>query len=266
MPSVTFWRIPYGVPVPTESVGRAPGTLRLAFVGRLAEEQKRISEVTRALCRATREIPGTTAILYGDGPERTAVEAILADEGKDLPVRLGGLIPSDRIQEVLFQCDVIVLLSDYEGLPIALMEVMACGCVPVCLRMRSGIPELVEDGVTGLLVYDRGEGFVAAIRRLEEQPGLWARLSTAARARIESEFSDKVCNAEWAAVLHELGKGTKFSPPIEIPRRLRLPPMNPALETSENRRGPAPLPVQLWRRGRMMAGRIRRQLLGQKLP
>jgi len=260
------WRIPCGVPVPTETVGRAPGTLRLAFVGRLAEEQKRISEVTRALCRVAREIPGTTAILYGDGPERTAVEAILADEGYDLPVRLGGLIPSDRIQEVLFQCDVIVLLSDYEGLPIALMEAMACGCVPVCLRMRSGIPELVEDGVTGLLVDDRGDGFVAAIRRLEEEPGLWARLSTAARARIESEFSDKVCNAKWAAVLHELGKGTKFSSPIEIPRRLRLPPMNPALETSENRRGPAPLPVQLWRRGRMMAGRIRRQLLGQKLP
>jgi glycosyltransferase involved in cell wall biosynthesis len=84
-------RIGYGVPVPEMTVRRQPAGLRLAYVGRLAEEQKRISEVARALCRVTREVLGTTAVIFGDGPDRVAVERILASEGDGLPVRLGGL-------------------------------------------------------------------------------------------------------------------------------------------------------------------------------
>ena len=150
------WRIPYGVPVPPRSVELQPGKLRLCFVGRLEDEQKRICDLTRALCRVAREVPGVEAKLYGEGSRRGAVEEILASEGAGLPVVLAGRVASDRIQESLLQCDVLVLLSDYEGLPIAVMEAMACGCVPVCLRIRSGIPELVDDGVNGLLVDDRG--------------------------------------------------------------------------------------------------------------
>lgn len=260
------WRIPYGVTVPSGRVERAAGALRLFYVGRLAEEQKRISDLTRALCRATREVPGTTATLYGDGPDKKAVEIIVATEGTGLPVRLGGLVPSECIQKKLMECDVLVLLSDYEGLPIALMEAMACGCVPVCLRMRSGIPELVEDGVSGLLVDDRGDSFVAAIRRLCDEPGLWQRLSLGAKARIQEEFSDTVCNGKWVAMLHELGDGAVQTRPIVVPRRLGLPAWNPALETADNRRSPVPLPMRLWRRSRIFAGRVKRRMLGQPIP
>lgn len=260
------WRIPYGVSVPNQSVARSPNVLRLAYVGRLAEEQKRISEVTRALCRATREIPGSTAVLYGDGPDRQSVEGILAAEGKWLPVHLGGLIPSECIQEMLMECDVLVLLSDYEGLPIALMEAMACGCVPVCMRMRSGIPELVEDGVSGLLVDDRGDSFVDAIRRLRDEPGLWKRLSVAAKARIKTEFSDNVCTAKWAGMLHEMRTNACRTLPIKVPRHLCLPIRNPALETADNRLRPVTSALRLWHRSRILAGRIRRHLLGQPVP
>ena len=260
------WRIPYGVPVPIRSVERIPGKLRLAFVGRLAEEQKRISEVTRALCRAMREIPGIAAVLFGDGPDRHNVERILAAAGDDLAVRLGGRIPSDHIQTALLECDVLVLLSDYEGLPIALMEAMACGCVPVCLRMRSGIPELVDHGVTGLLIDDRDDGFIAAVRRLHDETGLWERLSAAAKARIETGFSDAVCNRQWAAMLHEFGDRISHSRPLKVPSLFRLPARNPALETTDNRRRPISLPLRLWRCGRMLAGRVKRRLFGQPVP
>jgi glycosyltransferase involved in cell wall biosynthesis len=259
-----IWRIPCGVSLPDGRVERVPGILRMAYVGRLTEEAKRISAVTRALCQATRQIPGTTAIIYGDGPDKSSVEAILSCEGNEFPVCLGGLIPSDRIQEVLFQCDVLVLLSDYEGLPIALMEAMACGCVPVCLRIRSGIPELVEDGVSGLLVDDRGDGFVEAIRRLRDEPGLWQRLSVAAMARIQEEFSDTVCNGKWAAMLHELHASASSHNTIRIPNRIRLPKRNPTLESAENRAKPPALPIRLWRKSRIFAGRVRRQLLGHQ--
>ena len=256
-------RIPYGVPLPPESVVRKEGVLRLAYVGRLAEEQKRISEVAKALCRVVGEVSGVTAVLYGDGPERKVVEGLLAENGADPGVRLGGVIPSGQIQEVLLHCDGVVLLSDYEGLPIALMEAMACGCVPVCLRMRSGIPELVDDGVTGLLVDDRGDSFVSAIRRLRDDPELWTRLSRNARESIRQEYSDTVCNAEWAAMLHELHAKAGNPKPIRIPRRIRLPERNPALETAANRAKPPSAVLRFWRRSRILAGKLRRRWFGE---
>ena len=256
-------RIPYGVPVPAERARRAEDPLRIAFAGRLAEEQKRISEVTRALCRAVREIPGTEAVLYGDGAQRETVERILATEGAGLPVSLAGFVASGDIQQRFLEADVIVLLSDYEGLPIALMEAMACGCVPVCLNMRSGIPELVEDGVTGLLVTDRGEDFVRAVRQLKSDPLLLQRLSRSARDRIASEFSNQVCGAAWADHLRELGGHPHPRRRIRVPRRLRLPKFNPALESPEQRAGVPSLPLRLFRRGRIFGGQIKRILLNR---
>jgi hypothetical protein len=165
----------------------------------------------------------------------------------------------------LLACEVIVLLSDYEGLPIALMEAMACGCVPVCLRMRSGIPELVEDGETGLLVGDRGDGFVAAIRRLRDDRALWARLAEAARALIVERQSIESTAAQWVRLLEEM-KGGKGSRAIELPSRMRLPQVHPALASADVRQVKVPLAVRVCRRGRMLAGCLKRRLLGQGIP
>jgi colanic acid/amylovoran biosynthesis glycosyltransferase len=259
-------RIPCGVPIPSKRVQRPHSGFRVAFVGRLADEAKRISDVTRAFCRVVKEIPGTEAVIYGDGPERRAVEEILATDGAGLPVWLGGVVTSDRVQERLLDCQVIVLLSDYEGLPIALMEAMACGCVPVCLRVRSGIPELVEDNVTGLLVNDRGDDFVKAIRRLRDDPILWERLSRAARSFINPRFSNDACAEEWAELLHAVQGQASPRRRIRIPKRLRLPAPHPALESARDREPSPSMPLLLYRRGRILGGRIKRKLLRQSLP
>src|SRR5713226_6143641 len=137
----------YGVPIP-ENVAKKPnGRLRLAYVGRLVEEQKRISEVTHALCRAVREVPGTEALIYGDGPARPVVEQILREEGEGLPVHLVGFVENDQIPKYLAECHAVVLLSDHEGLPLSLLEGMACGVVPIGLRGAPGVTELVVDGL-----------------------------------------------------------------------------------------------------------------------
>ena len=199
-------RIPYGVPIP-EPAARLlqpprPG-VRLLYAGRLVDEQKKILDVTRALCRAVREVPGVEAVLYGDGPDRARVEGLLRDEGLGARVRLGGAIDNARIQEAMGEADVFVLLSDYEGLPIALLEAMACGLVPVCLRVRSGVDELIEPGRTGMLVDDRGDDFVAAVRALAASPELRARISVAARERVASRFSMEENGRRWVGLLGE---------------------------------------------------------------
>jgi colanic acid/amylovoran biosynthesis glycosyltransferase len=258
-------RIPYGAHLPVLEIRPHPEILRIAYVGRLAEEQKRIGKLAGAFCRAVAEVPGTEAVLYGDGPERGVMERVLIAEGKDLPVSWGGRLEHDQVIDALRKIDVIVLLSDYEGLPVSLMEAMACGCVPVCLRAESGIPELVEHDVTGLLVDDRGDGFVEAIRRLREEDGLWKRLATGARSRIEEAYSHDVCVRGWSEMLHELARAARPSL-IRIPKFLGLQPANAAIEFPADRI-PRSLPfIRFCRRSRMALGRARRRLLGQPLP
>ncbi len=230
--------IPYGAPVPPITVKKSSSKLRMLYVGRLVEEQKQISLLTKAFCRAVKEVPNTEAIIYGSGSKQGAVEKILAQQAQNIPVKLGGRLNSDQVQKHLLDSHVIVLLSDYEGLPIALMEAMACGVVPVCLRIRSGIPELVEDGVTGLLVDDRGDSFVAAIRRLQEETGLWEKLSQGARAKIETDYSDTVAADQWADFLGELHQSAGPKQSIQRPLFFSLPPVHPALAVEDKRRPP----------------------------
>src|SRR5262249_8032149 len=130
----------------------------------------------------------------------------------------------------LFRSHTVVLLSDWEGLGLVLVEGMACGVVPIGLRRpHSGAAEVIEDRVTGLLVDDRDDAFVAAVRRLRGDLALWERLSRSARAKAEAEHSDEVCTARWHELLLELVNSRASRKPLQIPRRLRLPPVHPAL-------------------------------------
>ena len=90
------------------------------------------------------------AVIYGEGPARPAIEQILREQAEGLSVHTEGRVDSDQDRHVCWSAMHWVLLSDYESLPIALMEAMAYGVVPICLRRHSGVPGLIEDGVTGL--------------------------------------------------------------------------------------------------------------------
>jgi colanic acid/amylovoran biosynthesis glycosyltransferase len=247
--------IPCGVPIP-EKVAKKPGRLKIAYVGRLVEEQKRISEVARGLCQAVREVPGTEALIYGDGPARGAVEQILREEGNALPVQLVGYVESNQISRLLSECHAVVLLSDHEGLGLSLLEGMACGVVPIALRGASGVSEFVEDGVTGMLVGDRGKDFVAAVGRLREDPALWQRLAGSARAKVEAEYSEKVCVDRWLELFRQLLDGRGPRQPLRTPRWLGLPPVHPALASLDRRRG-----REIIQRARRFASRVKDQYL-----
>jgi glycosyltransferase involved in cell wall biosynthesis len=151
-----------------------------------------------------REVPGTEALIYGDGAEHAAIEQILREEGNGLPVQLAGFVENDQIPKQLLKCHAVVLLSDQEGLGLSLLEGMASGVVPIGLRGAPGVTEFVVDGLTGLLVGDRGDEFVATVRRMREDPALWERLARSARAKVEADYSEKVCVARWQELFHDL--------------------------------------------------------------
>ena len=261
---VDLHRIPYGVPLPDLSSREISDTLRLCYVGRFSEEQKRISEVTHSLCRATEALPATQATMIGDGPDRASVDRIIAEKASDLPVTVTGAIPSSQVQNLLLNHDILVLLSDYEGLPIAVLEGMACGVVPICLRMRSGVSELIEDGVTGLIVDDRGDSFLAAVRRLRHNPDLLQLLSKNARLCIENSFSLEHCAGRWAELITSFARKSNRHTSISIPRRIRLNPALPGFAHQDPR--PESLLQQTQQRAsrlRFYLGKWKKQLLGQ---
>jgi glycosyltransferase involved in cell wall biosynthesis/SAM-dependent methyltransferase len=229
-------RIPCGVPVPAASSHWSDSPLRLIYTGRLNEQQKRITEVVRALCSVVKQIPSTEAYLYGDGPERFAVENILSREGENLPVYLKGHVDSEVIQQRLLEGQVFVMLSDYEGLPISLMEAMACGLVPVCFKIASGIPELVTSGKNGMLVADRQDSFVMAVKDLKEDQDMWKRLSNAARTTIKNGYTHDGCVNLWIQLLTEVEKLKQSPLAISVPSRITIPPVHPGLAREDNRK------------------------------
>jgi colanic acid/amylovoran biosynthesis glycosyltransferase len=133
-------------------------------------------------------------LLVGDGPERAALARQIA-AGSLPEVELLGAQPQDEVRELLATTDVLVhpsVITDegmMDGIPVALMEAMATGCPVVSTRV-SGIPELVHDGKTGLLVEQRDATALAdAIQRLVEDPALARRLGMAGRRAVLREFT-----------------------------------------------------------------------------
>ncbi|MCC6832419.1 MAG: glycosyltransferase [Thermoleophilia bacterium] len=129
-------------------------------------------------------------VLVGDGDMRPAIERRIAELGLGDSVELLGHCSRERVSEVLQASDAMALPSvtaddgDMEGIPVALMEALATE-VPVVASSLSGIPELVEDGVTGFLVPERdSQALAAALRRIHDDPEGAARLAAAGRVRV----------------------------------------------------------------------------------
>ena len=222
-----FLYAPYGAPIPDRTARWMPDQFRMIYSGRFVVRQKKIHRVVAAMGAASMRVPAAEGILYGDGPERQKIEKSLkAWNGR---VRIGGLLAPGEVQTAMLRGQAFVLLSDFEGLSIALMEAMACGLVPIVTSMRSGVADLVEDGVTGMIVpKDDPSAFADAVERLASDRLLWKRLSNAARqAVIDRGFTSEICADRWANFLSDIaarrGKRTRD---LEIPRldQLNLPP------------------------------------------
>ncbi len=252
--------IPYGVHIPKIIDRKSGSGLRIAYVGRLAEEQKRISLVAEALVAAAEEIPGTECVIFGDGPDRQNVLRVLNTQRKGIPVTAPGALKHADVQNTLTSFDVIVLLSDYEGLPISLLEGMACGCVPICRQMQSGIPQLVKHEQTGLIVSDKIADFVDSVRRLINNRSLSSQLALAARNMVYENFSDVRALRIWSELLTTLCSATK-SRQFRSPGKMPLPAARPELEAPGSRH-PAESPIRRrLRRLRIAIGAVRRKLL-----
>jgi len=146
---------------------------------------KRVTDVVRvfAIVRASRP---ARLRLIGDGPERTAAEALARTLGVADDVELVG--ERDDLPASLTDAAVFLLPSETESFGLAALEALSCG-VPVVASRVGGVPEVVPDGEVGFL-HAIGDcaGMAASTLRLLDEPALRARLGRAARAHAEAHF------------------------------------------------------------------------------
>ncbi len=174
-----------------------PETPNLIAVCRFVEK-KGLDVLLRA-CTILKErrVP-FRCLLIGDGPEMGRLQSLVAELSLEGEVRFLGTIPTDQVRSYLVPGNVIVVPSVYardgerDGIPTVLIEAMASG-VPVVASEISGIPELIDDGESGILVPSRDEESLAsAIQAVLMNPKLGARLRGAGRKKVLKEFDVRV--------------------------------------------------------------------------
>ncbi|MBI2624117.1 glycosyltransferase family 4 protein [Candidatus Parcubacteria bacterium] len=158
------------------------------------------------LIAAVVRLNGVRLVIIGDGPDRSRLERIAGHEGISGRVRFTGRLPRGQVFEYLAGADVFALLSAYEGLPHTVLEAMAAR-TPVVVSSAGGNREVVEDGVSGLVVEPTPAAAADAIRKLMADPALRERLAANAFAGLE-RFSFERMMTETIAIL---GKATRMN-------------------------------------------------------
>jgi glycosyltransferase involved in cell wall biosynthesis len=139
--------------------------------------------------------------LVGDGPDRASLEARVRQLEIDQYVVFEGWQTQDAVRGLYERADAFVLASLAEGIPVVLMEAMAMA-IPCVATWVAGIPELITDGVDGLLTAPSDEdGLVRAISALHQDPELCRRLGTAARQKILADYDLTANVGRLAAIL-----------------------------------------------------------------
>lgn len=163
---------------------RSPVKCRL-LCARNFEPIYNVSCTIRAFAAIRQRFPDAVLGLAGDGSARRELESLCRELGVSESVTFMGQIPHNRMQSVYEDYDILINSSNEDNLPGVILEAFASG-LPVVSTCAGGIPFLVENGVTGLLVEkDNPAALAQAVMRLLEDPPLALRLAANARRSCE---------------------------------------------------------------------------------
>ena len=184
---------PFATP-PITTKRKPDGPLLVGLVGRLSQE-KGVDLFLHAAARVLRDQPETRFQIIGDGPDRPALEHLIATLG--LGDRITLLGRRDNMPEIYASLDILVSASRQEGLPITLLEAMA-SALPILATSVGEVPSLIRDRHTGLLVPpDNVDALATALHTLLTNPALRQQLGENARNLVETSFSARQMTAHY---------------------------------------------------------------------
>jgi glycosyltransferase involved in cell wall biosynthesis len=214
-----------GVDLPDEALlARRPAfepPIRLIFVGRLQHSHKGVLWLPDIVQQCLDRGLDVTLTIVGDGPDAENLQRRLAARSLEQRVQPIRGVPPEEVYSLLSQSHVLLMPSLFEGMPIALLEGLACGCVPVVSRLPGITDVALEHGETGLLV-NTGDiaGYADAIATLVRNPTQWTRMSSAARERARQSFSVEAMGSSYLRLIRDAREGHY---PLPRPRREGLP-------------------------------------------
>jgi colanic acid/amylovoran biosynthesis glycosyltransferase len=197
--------------LPAQRSGGA-GVTRILTIGRMVQK-KGIEYGLRAVAA----VAGENAIAYeiiGDGPLRGEIERCAAELGLGTVVRLSGwrsrpeVVNAMRNADVLLAPSVTSAAGDQEGTPVVILEALASG-LPVVSTLHAGIPEIVENEISGILVPERDvAGLALALKRLILNPALRAAMGRRGRSGAQERHDIGKLNDELMEIYRNVATGT----------------------------------------------------------
>jgi len=163
-----------------------------------------------AVAQLIRKYPAIRYDIVGFGPLEQELEQLIERLGVQNHIRLVGRASEDEVAKILDNAHIFLLASvtaksgDEEGIPNALKEAMARG-IPVVSTYHSGIPELVDDGVSGFLVPQRDVKMLAKkIEYLINNSSLWYKMGLAGHNKVKDEYDKEKVNDRLVSIFKRL--------------------------------------------------------------
>ncbi len=214
-----IYTIPCGINLPEFTLSsRKDKVLQLVFVGRISEYQKRAGDLVKIADLLAKKGVEFRMKIIGEGPLKSVLESEVETHGLKEYVSFPGWLSQQEVARNLSESDILVLTSDFEGTPIAMMEAFAAGCGMVGTRV-SGIEDYERHPLAGdcLGVYQ-----VGAIEEAVEQIIRISKIAIdkrkkAARRLAESEFSMQVCLDRYLIAMGAIKSRKDATPEIKFP-------------------------------------------------
>lgn len=184
-------------------------SIRIVTIARLVEK-KGVEYGIRAVAKLATLFPNITYQIVGDGVLRAQLEKLVQELNVASQVQLLGWKQQTEVKEILDQADIFLAPSvtskegDKEGIPVVLMEAMAMG-LPILSTLHSGIPELVENGVSGFLVPERDvDALAQKLQYLIEHPWLWGEMGKAGHKFVHEFYNIYKLNRQLVKIFEQI--------------------------------------------------------------
>jgi glycosyltransferase involved in cell wall biosynthesis len=201
--SVRIEEIPYGIAfAPTGRTAPSPADspLTVIYLGRLIEEQKRISRVVELIQRCAAARDPIRFTVAGAGSEEAKIREQLSHCNN---VTMRGPANNAEVAELLAAHEVFLLLSDYEGLPLTLLEAMGAGVTPLISDLESGIRDVVTDSTGYRVPIGDVDGAHRLLRRLVGERDLLFQKGQAAARLARAGYGAAAMTERFLALVPE---------------------------------------------------------------
>ncbi len=193
------------------------GKVRIASIGRLIEK-KGIEYGIRAIASLAETYPNIEYNIIGDGELKEAFEKLIAELNVGHIIKLLGWKQQEELIEILDRSHILIAPSvtaadGNQDAPVnTLKEAMAMG-LPVIGTLHGGIPELIEDGISGFLVPERDADAIAdRVCYLIEHPEIWSEMGKAGRKRVEEKYDMYKLNEQLVDIYEQQLSDSDSSP------------------------------------------------------